>query len=158
MKTNILLLTVFLISAVYSGCSTQGNDEKKLPMEIILDGTYSAVEDKREILLNNNEDFQKLMADVYKNLDQMPRIPVVDFNKNSVVAVFIGNRSNGGFMVAIDSITEGSKNLTVNITETTPGKNCMVTDAITRPFTLVKIPKTESKPVFRTKQIVKDCQ
>lgn len=158
MKTNILLLTVFLISAVYSGCSTQGNDEKKLPMEIILDGTYSAVEDKREILLNNNEDFQKLMADVYKNLDQMPRIPVVDFNKNSVVAVFIGNRSNGGFMVAIDSITEGSKNLTVNITETTPGKNCMVTDAITRPFTLVKIPKTESKLVFKTKQIVKDCQ
>ena len=157
MRTNIILTALFIISAVYAGCSTQGNDEKKLPMEIILDGTYSAIEDKREVLLNNNEDFQKLMADVYKNLDQLPRIPVVDFNKNSVVAVFIGNRSNGGFMVSIDSITEG-KNLTVNITETTPGSTCMVTDAITRPFTLVKIPKTEAKPVFKTKQIVKDCQ
>ena len=157
MRTNIILTALFIISAVYAGCSTQGNDEKKLPMEIILDGTYSAIEDKREVLLNNNEDFQKLMADVYKNLDQLPRIPVVDFNKNSVVAVFIGNRSNGGFMVSIDSITEG-KNLTVNITETTPGSTCMVTDAITRPFTLVKIPKTESKPVFKTKQIVKECQ
>ena len=157
MKTNILLISVFLLSAVISACSTQGNDEKKLPMEIILDGTYSAIEEKREVLLNNNDDYQKLMTEVYKNLDQMPRIPVVDFNKNSVVAVFIGNRSNGGFMVSIDSITEG-KNLTVNITETTPGSNCMVTDAITRPFSLVKIPKTDSKPVFKTKQIVKDCQ
>ncbi|NOS86813.1 MAG: protease complex subunit PrcB family protein [Ignavibacteria bacterium] len=158
MKTNIILLTAFIISTVIAGCSSQGNDEKKLPMEIILDGTYSAIEEKREILLNNNDDYQKLMTQVYSNLDQMPRIPVVDFNKNSVVAVFIGNRSNGGYMVVIDSISEGSKNLTVNITETTPGKNCMVTDAITRPFSLVKIPKTELKPVFKTKQIVKDCQ
>lgn len=158
MKTNIFLISAFLLTAVISACSTQGNDEKKLPMEIILDGTYSAIEDKREVLLNNNDDYQKLMTEIYKNLDQMPRIPVVDFNKNSVVAVFIGNRSNGGYMVVIDSISEGSKNLTVNITETTPGKNCMVTDAITRPFSLVKIPKTELKPVFKTKQIVKDCQ
>ena len=157
MKTHILLISAFLLSAVISACSSQGNDEKKLPMEIILDGTYSAIEEKREVLLNNNDDYQKLMTEVYKNLDQMPRIPVVDFNKNSVIAVFIGNRSNGGFMVSIDSITEG-KNLTVNITETTPGSNCMVTDAITRPFSLVKIPKTDSKPVFKTKQIVKDCQ
>ena len=157
MKTHIFLISAFLLSAVISACSSQGNDEKKLPMEIILDGTYSAIEEKREVLLNNNDDYQKLMTEVYKNLDQMPRIPVVDFNKNSVVAVFIGNRSNGGFMVSIDSITEG-KNLTVNITETTPGSNCMVTDAITRPFSLVKIPKTDSKPVFKTKQIVKDCQ
>lgn len=157
MKTNILLISAFILSVVFSACSTQGNDEKKLPMEIILDGTYSAIEEKREVLLNNNDDYQKLMTEVYKNLDQMPRIPVVDFNKNSVVAVFIGNRSNGGFMVSIDSVSDG-KNLTVNITETTPGSNCMVTDAITRPFSLVKIPKTDSKPVFKTKQIVKDCQ
>lgn len=158
MKTNIILLIVFTISSFFTGCSTQGNDEKKLPMEIILDGTYCSIEAKREVLLNSNDDYQKLMTEVYSNLDQMPRIPVVDFNKNSVIAVFIGNRSNGGYMVTIDSVIEGSKNLNVNITETTPGKNCVVTDAITRPFSLVKIPKTELKPVFKTKQIVKDCQ
>jgi len=157
MRIYMLLLTAIFISAVAAGCSTQGNDEKKLPMETILDGTYCSIEAKREILLNSNEDYQKLMIEVYSNLDQLPRIPVVDFTKYSVVAVFIGNRSNGGFMVSIDSITEG-KNLTVNVTETTPGKDCMVTDAITRPFSLVKIPKTELKPVFKTKQIVKDCQ
>lgn len=157
MKANILITAVFFLVSFFAGCSTQGNDEKKLPMEIILDGTYSAIEEKREVLLTNNEDYQKLMTEVYKNLDQMPRIPVVDFNKNSVIAAFIGTRSNGGYMVAIDSITEG-KSLTVNITETTPGPNCMVTEAITRPFSLVKIPKTDAKPVFKTKQIVKDCQ
>jgi hypothetical protein len=61
-------------------------------------------------------------------------------------------------MVAIDSITEGSSSISVNVTETTPGPNCVVTEALTKPFSIVKIPKTDKKPVFKSKQIVKDCQ
>ncbi len=163
MKTKILFLqvlflSVLFLSLIFIACSNQGSDETKLSMEIVMDGTYSGVEDKRELLINTNDEYQKLMNEVYKNLDQMPRIPVVDFTKNSLVAVFIGNRSSGGFMVIIDSITEGSKSISVNVTESTPGKNCVVTEAITRPYTIVKIPKTEKKPIFKTKQIVKDCQ
>lgn len=158
MKTKILFLFVISLSVVFTSCSNQGSDETKLSMEIAIDGTYSGVEDKRELLINTNDEYQKLMSEVYKNLDQMPRIPVVDFTKNSLIAVFIGNRSNGGFMVLIDSITEGSKSISVNVTETTPGKNCVVTEALTRPYSIVKIPKTDKKPVFKTKQIVKDCQ
>lgn len=140
-----------------SSCSSEGSDGKKLPMEIVINGTYSSVEDKREMLINNNDDYQKLMNEVYKNLDQMPRIPVVDFTKYSLIAVFIGQRPNGGYMVSIDSILDVSK-IYVNVKEQTPGKNCNVTDAITRPYTIVKIPKTDKKAVFNTKQEVKDCQ
>lgn len=160
MKRSIILLSfsVVMIFAGFFGCSNIGNDEKKLPMEIVINGTYSAIDDKREVLINDNEKYQALMNEHYKNLDQMPRIPVVDFTKYSVVAVFIGPRSNGGYMVAIDSINESSNSLNVNVSEITPGKNCVVTEAITKPFSLVKIPKTDKKPVFKTKQIVKDCQ
>lgn len=158
MKTIFLILPVLIAVFIISGCSNSGSDNTKLPLEIVIDGTYSAVEDKREMLITTNDQYQSLMSEVYKNLDQMPRIPVVDFNKNSVVAVFIGERSNGGYMVSIDSINESSKNIHVNIIESTPGPNCITTQALTRPFTLVKIPKTDKKPLFKTKQIVKDCQ
>ncbi len=155
---SVLLAVPFLSLIGFSGCSNQGSDETKLSMEIILDGTFSAIEEKREVLINTNEQYQALMSDIYKNLDQMPRIPVVDFSKNSVVAVFIGPRNNGGYMVTIDSITEGSKNISVNVTESAPGKDCVVTEAITKPFSIVKIPKTDKEPIFKTKQIVKDCK
>ena len=154
----ILLFTSFVLLPGFSGCSGQGSDETKLAMEIVMDGTFSSVDDKRELLINTNEQYQALMSDVYKNLDQMPRIPVVDFSKNSLVAVFVGPRNTGGYLVIIDSITEGSKNISVNVTESTPGKNCVVTEGITKPFSIVKIPKTDKKPIFKTKQIVKDCQ
>lgn len=160
MKRTIILFSVSLFTAIVSiiGCSNVGSDDKKLPMEIVIDGTFSAIDERREVLINDNDKYQALMNDHYKNLDQMPRIPVVDFTKNSVVAVFIGPKNNGGFMVAIDSINEGSSSISVNISEISPGKNCVVTEAITKPFSIVKIPKTDKKPVFKTKQIVKDCQ
>jgi hypothetical protein len=163
MKRSIFFFSLFVFTIIFSsfslaGCSTQGSDEKKLPMEVILDGTFSAIDDKREVLINDNEKYQSLMNEVYKNLDQMPRIPVVDFSKNSVVAVFIGPRNNGGYLAAIDSINEGSGSISVNVTETIPGKNCTVVEVATKPFSIVKIPKTDKKPVFKTKQIVKDCK
>lgn len=158
MKTIILFLLVTSAVSVFVSCSGEGGNGKKLPMEIVINGTFSGVEDKREMILNTNEEYQKIMSEVYKNLDQMPRIPVVDFTKYTLVAVFIGSRNTGGYMVDIDSINDGSKLITVNVTESTPGKNCSVTEALTRPYTIVKIPKTDKKPVFNTKQIVKDCQ
>ncbi|KXK50798.1 MAG: hypothetical protein UZ05_CHB002001562 [Chlorobi bacterium OLB5] len=158
MKTLTIFLFLFTGIMFLNGCTNSGSDETKLAMEIVIDGTYSGVDEKREMLINNNDDYQKIMNEVYKNLDQMPRIPVVDFTKNSLVAVFIGERRNGGFLVNIDSILEGSKSITVNVTETTPGVNCMVTDVITKPYTIVKIPKTDKKPIFKQKVIVKDCK
>lgn len=162
MKNTIIVFSILIFSSLltsinFVACSNIGSDGKKLPIEIVMDGTFSAIDDKREVLINNNEQFQSLMIEIYKNLDQMPRIPVVDFTKNSVVAVFIGPRSNGGYMVTIDSILDGSS-ISVNVTESTPGKDCVVTEATTKPFSIVKFPKTDKKPVFITKQIVKDCQ
>lgn len=160
MKRTIILTLLVLFSLVisYNGCSSMGSDEKKLPMEIVMDGTFTAIDDKRELLINDNEKFKELMNEHYKNLDQMPRIPVVDFTKNSIIAVFIGQKSNGGYLAAVDSITEGSSSLTVYVSEIAPGKDCIVTQSTTKPFTIVKIPKTDKKPVFKTRQIVKDCK
>ncbi|MEO8513309.1 MAG: protease complex subunit PrcB family protein [Ignavibacteria bacterium] len=162
MKRIIILLAAFLLPLTFSalsitGCSNQGNDEKKLPMEIVMDGTFSAIDDKRELLINDNEKYQSLMGEVYKNLDQMPRIPVIDFTKYSIIAVFTGPKNSGGYLVSIDSVSEGF-DISVNVTDTAPGKDCIITQGITKPFSIVKIPRTNKKAVFKTKQIVKDCK
>ncbi len=158
MKVIYLIFSILSFAFIISGCSGEGGDGKKLPMEVVINGTYSGVEVKREAVINNNEDYQKLMSEVYNNLDQMPRIPVVDFTKYTLIAVFIGPRNTGGYMVNIDSINDGNKSVSVSVVEETPGKNCNTMQVITRPYTIVKIPKTDKKAVFNYKQIVKDCQ
>jgi hypothetical protein len=152
-KYAFILFTLIIFS-----CSNSGGENEKVSFEVIHEGSYSAISDKRELIIYNESQYKELMNDVYKNLDQMPKITAIDFKKNSLVAVFIGSRSSGGYQVKIDSIIETSNNLAVNITETTPGKNCMVTDGITSPFVILRITKTEKKAEFKTKKIEKDCQ
>ncbi len=139
-------------------CSGMDGEVKKVPAEMILSNTFCAIDTKREVTINSKDEYDNLMKDVYANLDQVPKAPVVNFEKNTLVAVFIGARNSGGYMVNIDSVTEGSKNLTVYVTETKPGKSCVVTDAITKPFVIMKIPKTEKKAVYKYSEIVNECQ
>ena len=150
-------ISLILFALIAFSCANSGSDNERIPFEVIHEGSYSAISDKRELIIYNEKEYQALMNDVYKNLDQMPKIPVVDFKKNSLVAVFIGSRSSGGYLVKIDSIIEASIYLVVSITETTPGKNCIVTDALTAPYVIVKIPKIEKKAEFKTKKTEKDC-
>ncbi len=158
MTRSILFLMFFIFAITLISCSNAGSEREKVAFEIVQDGTYSAIQEKRELTINTNDDYQKLMAEVYKNLDQMPRIPVVDFTKNTLIAVFIGTRNTGGYLVTIDSITESSKNMNVEVMETTPGKDCMTSDVLTAPYTIVKVPKTDKKAVFKYSQKVKDCK
>ncbi|MBE2217635.1 MAG: protease complex subunit PrcB family protein [Ignavibacteria bacterium] len=155
-KVIYLILSAVVITLV--SCSGMDGEIKKVPAEMILSGTFCAIDTKREEVINNKDEYDKLMKDVYANLDQVPKTPFVNFEKNTLVAVFTGARNSGGYMVNIDSITEGSKNLTVFVTETKPGKSCVVTDAITKPFVIVKIPKTDKKPVYKYNEIVNECQ
>lgn len=152
---SILLIAV--ISTMAFSCSSQGSEESVVPFEVIHSGANVGFEDKRQVLLTNNDDYQKLMAEVYKNFDQLPRIPEVDFTKNDVVAVFMGTRSSGGYGISVDKIIKRSDAVTVYINETTPGKNCMSTDALTQPYQLVKVPKLDQKVKYITKEKVKDC-
>lgn len=158
-KRNLFLLFVpLLFTLFFASCQGSGSEVSKVTFEVIHNGSYSAITEKRELIINSDADYQKLMIEVYKNLDQMPRIPVVDFKKNTLVAVFMAQKTSGGYMISIDSITESSKGLTVNVIESSPGKGCTVTDALSQPYEIVKIQKTQEKAAFKYKQIVKDCQ
>ncbi len=139
-------------------CSNQGEEEIIIPFAVIHTGVYSAIGDKREVVIKNNEDYQKLMAEVYNNLDQMPQIPDVDFSKNYVVAMFMGSRNTGGYTLKFDKVIKRADDLTVSAYETSPGKTCIVTEAISQPYEIIKIPRIEKKVKFIRKQKVNECQ
>ena len=156
-----MLKYIFLIPVLFSlaafSCSSQGEEETVIPFEVIHGGTYSAVSGAKQVVVSNNEDYQKLMSEVYANLDQMPRIPEVDFTKNDVAAVFMGTKSNGGFMINFDKVIKRTNDVTCSVYETLPGKNCVTTDVVTQPYEIIKIPKMNKKINFIIKQRTKDC-
>lgn len=79
-------------------------------------------------------------------LDPSPP-PSVDFSKHTIVAVFMGEVSTGGYAINVYDIVDTGSSISVKIEKTAPGPKCIVTQALTQPYHIVQIAKTD-KPIF----------
>jgi hypothetical protein len=158
MFKSLLIFMVIALSAFAFSCSSQGEEETIIPFEVIHGGPFASVSAKKEMTAANQDDYLKIMNEVYANLDQMPQIPEVDFTKNDVVAVFMGAKTTGGYSINVDKVIKRKDALTVAVNETSPAANCVVTQAITQPFQVIKIPKTKQKIVYVFKQRTNECK
>lgn len=76
-----------------------------------------------------------------------PEMPEIDFDVHMVIAVFMGQRSSGGYAVTIDSVTEKEDHVEVRYTTRSPGHGDMVTTALTSPFHIVVVPASAVEDV-----------
>ncbi|SFQ73926.1 protease complex subunit PrcB family protein [Flavobacterium akiainvivens] len=83
---------------------------------------------------------QTQLNDLYKELG-WTNVPYVDFNKNNVVAIFMGQKSTGGYSISVRKVSVDGDTATVYVKTTKP--EGMATMAITTPYTITLIPKTK---------------
>lgn len=67
-------------------------------------------------------------------------MPEIDFSSEYVVGVFAGEQPSGGYMVEVQEITDLGDTRTFRIAITAPGAGCAVTQALTSPYQLVRVP------------------
>jgi hypothetical protein len=73
-------------------------------------------------------------------------VPSVDFSKEIVAAVFLGTRPTGGFSVEIVGTRVEGDALVVEYAEQRPGRADIVSQVLTSPFHIVRLP-THKGPV-----------
>jgi len=95
---------------------------------------------------------RKSLLEIYGYVNRIRKpgfsIPKIDFSKETVIAVFMGEKTTGGFSVAIENVKEENKKLIVKIKETKPGPKDMVTMVITQPFCFAKINSIDKEFIF----------
>ena len=121
---------------------------------IVSRGSYSKYEYPEEIVLLNSNELRKLSFSMYSNYNNMPS---VDFSKEIALAVFNGQSSTGGYSISFDKIEEGSDSIKATIIRSSPGSGCNVTTAVTSPFEIIAIKKTDKPIVFESRKIVTEC-
>lgn len=82
----------------------------------------------------------------------------IDFTKKEILAAFDGTHVTGGYEVAISSVVEAEGTRTVSIVRTEPGENCMTTEAISSPFQIVVVDKSEVPYAHEEETVVRDCE
>jgi len=75
-----------------------------------------------------------------------PELPKVNFPKEMVIAVFMGERRSGGYEIKIRKIIKTEKEIVVEVEEKEPSSEFLRTMALTQPYHIVAI-KTSSLPV-----------
>jgi hypothetical protein len=83
--------------------------------------------------------------------------PEIDFSREMLIVVAMGQASTGGFSIMVDGVYERDNKLEVVVKSEGPGRNCMTTQALTQPVDIVRVPKSDRSVVFREVSVSHDC-
>lgn len=71
----------------------------------------------------------------------------VDFAKNNAIAIFMGEKRTGGYSITIEKVTVNDDTAMVLVKNTVPEPGATLTMAITQPYCIAMIPKTDKAEV-----------
>lgn len=163
MKPTLLIGAAALL--LVAGCNENGT-RPDTPLEVTRitpQGQpvyYSGMMEPLRAAVFDEAKFAEYWNQAFSANDPGAVMPKVDFSREFVVVVALGERSSGGHAVEVTGADGEGDGVEVAIVTTTPGKNCVVTLSMTRPLDFVKITRPTSGPTpvtFVEKTTVRDC-
>ena len=106
-----------------------------LAFSTIFRGTQSRIEEPRAVVIRTAGEW----SDLWKAHAPAAPVPIVDFRREMVVAVFLGTRPTGGYSVEIATIESKGNETVVIYRAEEPPRDAMATQALTSPAHLVRL-------------------
>jgi hypothetical protein len=140
-RTAAFLLVASAFAAVFGAgrlhAMSQVATPANPPFRTVEKGAQSNVDAARHIVIRSSAEWTAFWKT--HNFDKPA--PRVDFDKEMVLGVFMGNRPTGGYSVAITSVVERDGSLVVTYSETSPRPGAMTAQVLTFPYHLVAVAK-----------------
>lgn len=110
------------------------------PLTVLAAETYSAAKASRREVLRDPATWQSLWTEL-----QNPRriAPPIDFERQMVLFVALGERRTGGHAIAIVRAEVFEGTLVVHVRESGPMPGGMTTMALTAPFQAIAVPRND---------------
>lgn len=146
LSTATLVFSLTAVPVALTGCGSTGSvDSEPAPAalaeavshEVILTVPYSGVTSKGVMLIDSVEDLNALSDEL------KPKLNPEELEGSSLIVVSLGEQPTGGYSVTVDSVAKLGDTLIVEYTPTAPAPDDTVTQAITMPAAVVKIPQTD---------------
>lgn len=156
--TSLIIVALIVTIAVLA--SKKNKDEVKIEnkdlkeltfgqtLNLRSDGMASTIEAKQNLVIKDKAKFDELLKQISTGTLSQDLNNSVDFNNTMVIAVFSGQKSSGGHEIEIKSITEKDNKIEVKAIDKGPGSDCMTTTAITSPYHIVNLEKSDNEVTF----------
>lgn len=119
---------------------------------IVEDDTYEVVyksqtggnKEKSNMIITNYEEFNGLISKLNIDESEFENLLKIDLEKNQLLVCFLGEKTTGGYDIAIENVVFTLTTSEVILKEIVPEKNAMVTSVLTSPYLFVTLPKNKS--------------
>lgn len=111
----------------------------QVSVQTVLKGYQSGVRESVQIVARSQSEWSALWKRHTLTEPTPPTLPTIDFNKEIVVAVFLGEKPTGGHDIEITNVEQRDGGLVVSYAERSPQPGGMVTQAFIQPFHIVRI-------------------
>lgn len=124
---------------------------------VVIDaGDSASVSVRKNYAARDQESYLRIWRMAHGEDGTMP-FPV-DFSESYVIGVFMGQQSSGGYGIEVASITDRGDQRLVAVNLTSPGRTCVVTEALTSPYQFVVVPMSMNSHENLDVEVVTVCQ
>jgi len=120
-----------------------------LKFETIGKGFFSGFTERKNWVIRTQEQWAELWSIHTSTRIPHTSPPAIDFARDMVLAVFMGQRPSGGFSIEITKVEKVENTIVVFFRETEPAPEAEVTAVLTQPYHIIKIEKTDLPVIFK---------
>ena len=131
--------------------------ESGAPVDTLASGSFSAIDQPQQTVLNDAAAYAALWASHAAHEDPPAAAPAVDFGKDTVAAVFAGSQPNGGVTLAATDLKREGAGWRLRLELRKPGPDCIVTQVMTQPWALERIPGSGQAVRITVQETVTPC-
>jgi hypothetical protein len=117
----------------------------------------SNLREPARLVVEDETAWAEIWARAFGAGDAAPPRPSVDFARERVLVVALGERTSGGFSILVEGVLETSGGYVARVVSTAPGPRCAVITMMTQPVDVVRLPRAKGKVVFEERAKVDDC-
>ncbi|SMB91366.1 protease complex subunit PrcB family protein [Deinococcus hopiensis] len=132
------ILTVSALGGVTSPAPTP-TPGGRVSFSQVASGTNASVTEADVQVATTQAAARALLGLAYGRQTGIPSVPTLSGNE-TLVGVFLGQRSTGGYSVGVTDVSAQGGILTVTVSLQAPGAGSITTQALTTPWTVIRVP------------------
>ena len=119
-----------------------------VPFSTLAKGFVSGMHEPAQIVIRSRDAWAAVWGRHTRAQVQPPSAPPVDFSRDMVVGIFMGQRGTGGYEIEITRVERADSQLRVYYRSKDPEPGAMVTQMLTQPYHVIKLPRHGGPLVF----------
>lgn len=156
----IRIIPAIIVPLLLLSSAPARHANRPVAFETVAKYVMSGHAEKKNYVITNEEDWERLWDKVASNSYPRPAAPDVDFSKHDIIAVFQGNQPSSGYSTSVTGVVKSGRKLKVYVREVSPADECRVLLVITQPFELIRTEKIEDadRVRFKVEREITACQ